>query len=82
MEKMDLGQGCTARLDGRALVISYLSREACRADVGDMDEKPLRLLASYMALAYLCGRRDGGLEMCRAMTRTVEEIARDLPSGS
>lgn len=88
MDKMDLGHGVTASLvehneDGkksRLLAISYMGREACRLEVGGMEEKPLRLLAHYMALAYLSGRRDGGLEMCRAVTRTVDEVVRDLPS--
>ena len=88
MDKMDLGHGVSASLvehtekgkKSRLLAMSYLGREACRLEVGGMEEKPLRLLANYMALAYLSGRRDGGLEMCRAVTRTVDEVVRDLPS--
>jgi len=88
MDKMDLGHGVTASLvehtekgkKSRLLAMSYLGRETCRLEVGGMEEKPLRLLANYMALAYLSGRRDGGLEMCRAVTRTVDEVVRDLPS--
>ena len=88
MDKMDLGHGVTASLvehcgDGkrsRLLALNYLGREACRLEVGGMEDGPLRLLANYMALAYLSGRRDGGLEMYRAVTRTVDEVVRDLPS--
>ena len=88
MDKMDLGNGVTASLvehsgDGkrsRLLALNYLGRETCRLEVGGMEDGPLRLLGNYMALAYLCGRRDGGMEMCRAVTRTVNDVVRDLPS--
>ena len=85
MDKLDLGNGCPAsRVEhseqGKKPVLSFLSREVCRVQVGGMSDSALRLLGNYMALAYLCGRRDGGLEMCRAVTRTVNDVVRDMPS--
>jgi hypothetical protein len=88
MDKIDLGNGCTvSRVEhseqGKKtayLVLNFLSREVCRVQVGGMSDSALRLLGNYMALAYLCGRRDGGLEMCRAVTRTVNDVVRDMPS--
>ncbi len=87
MERMDLGNGCAASTVERTLdneketllVLSYMSREICRVKIGRMTEDAMRLLAHYMALAYLSGRRDGGMEMMRAVNKTLRETERDLP---
>ena|GEM_PF-5633781 len=86
-KRIDLQNGCDVRVEepqesgdpGRCLVLRYFSREVCRVPVGSMGDGALRLLAHYLSLAYLSGRRDGGQEMAQAMQRTVEEITRDLP---